>query len=234
MKRLTQGKHRVTGLKIDISKTYDRFEWGFIGNMLQKFGFSETWRDRIMRLVTSVSYNFIHNGSVFGDVVPQRRVRKGDPISPNIYILCVEGLSSIIRRNEDVGFLHGCVIARGAHAISYLLFADDCYFFFRANKGIRWMSWDRLCSVKGDDGLGFKKLRNFNLAMLAKQAWRLINNANSLVTSLMRARYFPNSDFVNAWIGANPSYVWRSIFETQDVVRQGCRHRIGDGQSTKI
>ena len=36
-------------------------------------------------------------------------------------------------------------------------------------KGINWMAWDRLCNPKKFGGLGFKCLRNFNLAMLAKQ-----------------------------------------------------------------
>lgn len=61
-------------------------------------------------------------------------MRQGDPISPYIYIMCAEGLSSIIRRNEDMGLIHGCTIARGAPTISHLLFADDCYLFFRATK----------------------------------------------------------------------------------------------------
>lgn len=66
------------------------------------------------------------------------------------------------------------------------------------NESIKWMSWERLCKIKEDGGLGFKRLRSFNIAMLAKQAWRLINNVNSLVTQLMHARYFPQSDFLNA------------------------------------
>lgn len=83
-------------------------------------------------------------------------------------------------------------------------------------------------------GLGFKSLRSFNVSMLAKQGWRLVNNVNPLVTRLMKAKYFPQSDFLNATMGANPSYVWRSIMEAQPVVKQGCRRRIGDGKSTKI
>ncbi|XP_074376188.1 secreted RxLR effector protein 78-like [Apium graveolens] len=124
----------MAGFKIDISKAYDRLEWDFIRNMMVKFGFSELWIARTMKLITSVSYSFIRNGDVFGDITPHRGVRKGDPISPYIYIMCAEGLSSIIRRNEEVGVLHGCTVARGAPMISHLLFADDCYFFFRANK----------------------------------------------------------------------------------------------------
>ncbi|XP_074346544.1 uncharacterized protein LOC141685334 [Apium graveolens] len=209
--------------------------------MMEKFKFHEVWINRIMRLIQSVSYSFLYDGNVFGDVVPRRGLRQGDPISPYMYILCAEGLSSIIRRNEETGLLHGCTIARGAPAISHLLFADDCYFFFKAegveanvmkrilnryenisgqmvnysksaltfsanttaqvipnfwmnmllipvqvcediekrmnafwwgngtsNRGIKWMSWERMCKVKEDGGLGFKKLRHFNISMLAK------------------------------------------------------------------
>lgn len=82
--------------------------------------------------------------------------------------------------------------------------------------------------------MGFRDLRKFNIAMLAKQGWRLLNNENSLVTSLMKARYYPRSDFLNAELGANPSYMWRSILAAQDILKQGCRRRIGDGQSTRI
>lgn len=38
----------------------------------------------------------------------------------------------MVRRNKEVGLIHGCTVARGAPTISYLLVADDCYFFFKA------------------------------------------------------------------------------------------------------
>lgn len=134
IKRRTQGKIGVAGLKIDIAKAYDRLEWSYVNSILRRYGFNETWIDRIMTLVQSVTYSFLQNGNEFGKVVPQRGVRQGDPISPYIYILCAEGLSAIVRRNEEAGLLHGCKIARGAPTISHLLFADDCYFFFKATK----------------------------------------------------------------------------------------------------
>lgn len=43
--------------------------------------------------------------------------------------MCAEGFGSIIRRNEEVGLLHGCRIAQEVPVISHLLFADNCYFF---------------------------------------------------------------------------------------------------------
>lgn len=132
MRRNNQGDKGVAGLKIDISKAYDRLEWDFIINMIEKFGFQKIWVDRLMKIITSVSYSFTHNGQEFGKVVPSRGLRQGNPISPYIYILCAEGLSAMIRQNESVGLLHGCTIARGAPTISHLLFVDNCYLFFRA------------------------------------------------------------------------------------------------------
>lgn len=134
IRRKTQGKYGVAGLKIDVSKAFDRLEWGFIENMLVKFGFQPLWINRIMACVTTVSYSFLHNGEVFGSIIPQRGIRQGDPISPYLYILCAEGLTSIINRNESVGLIHGATIARGAPSITHLLFADDCYLFFRATE----------------------------------------------------------------------------------------------------
>lgn len=72
------------------------------------------------------------------------------------------------------------------------------------------------------------------MVILAKKGWWLVINGNSLVTRVMRAKYFPNSDFLNAKFGTTLSYVWRSIMESQVVVKQGCKKRIGNGKSTRI
>ena len=101
-------------------------------------------------------------------------------------------------------------------------------------KGVRWMAWDKLCTIKEAGGLGFKSLQQFNVAMLAKQGWRLVNEENPLVTSIMKARYFPNTDFLGAKLGENPSYMWRSIIAAQEVVKQGCRRCIGTGMDTFV
>ncbi|XP_074378200.1 uncharacterized protein LOC141719725 [Apium graveolens] len=294
MKRRTQGKNGVAGLKIDISKAYDELEWSYIKNIMRRYEINEIWVNRIMSFIQSVSYSFLHNGSEFGCVIPQRGLCQGDPISPYIYIMCAEGISAIVHRNEEAGLLHGVAIARGAPTISHFLFADDCYFFFKANKaeagvikrivtrveqklqvwgnqtlskagkitllktakhsipnfwmnlllipgevfekiersmntfwwgnggtgrGIKWMARERMCTIKEDGGLWIKSLKSFNITMLAKQGWRLLNNVNPLVTSMIKAKYFPDSDFLDAKSGVNPSYMWRSIMEAQNAIK---------------
>jgi hypothetical protein len=63
------------------------------------------------------------------------------------------------------------------------------------NKGIRWLSWDKLACSKEEGGLGFRDFQMFNMAMVmvAKQGWKLISNPNALVARLFKARYFPNN-----------------------------------------
>lgn len=97
MKHRTQGKNGIAGLKIDISKAYDRLEWDYLCNIMINIVFGEVWINRIIKLVSSVFYGFLQNGVEFGNMVPRRGYRQGDPISPYLYIMCVEGLSAIIR-----------------------------------------------------------------------------------------------------------------------------------------
>uniref|UniRef100_A0A803QEG5 Reverse transcriptase n=1 Tax=Cannabis sativa TaxID=3483 RepID=A0A803QEG5_CANSA len=86
-------------------------------------------------------------------------------------------------------------------------------------KGIHWMSWDKLCKHKRGGGMGFRDLRDFNLALLGKQGWRLLTRPSSLVSRIFKARYYVDGNFLNAQLGSNPSFIWRSIVEAQDLVR---------------
>lgn len=81
-----------------------------------------------------------------------------------------------------------------------------------------------LCMIRERGRLGFKKLRKFNLAMLAKQVWRLVNYSNPLVIKLMQARYYHKSDFFfSATLDNNSNYVYRSIVQTQEMMEEKCR-----------
>lgn len=78
---------------------------------------------------------------------------------------------------------------------------------------IHWVSWDKLCFPKCLRGMGFEDLKLFNLALLAKQRWRILQNKESLVHKIYGARYFPHGDFFEAKLGAKPSFMWRGIWE---------------------
>ncbi|XP_060965585.1 uncharacterized protein LOC133034507 [Cannabis sativa] len=100
--------------------------------------------------------------------------------------------------------------------------------------GIHWKSWDKLCLHKHKGGLGFRNLRNVNLSMLGKHGWRLLTNSSSLVVRVFQARYYPQGTFLDAELGSNPSYAWRSVFEAQEIVKLGARWRVGSGISILV
>lgn len=72
-------------------------------------------------------------------------------------------------------------------------------------KSIHWCTWENLCLLKEDGGFGFRNFAKFNIALLAKQGWRLVNYPNSLLARVLKAKYYPNSDFYKARLGNLPS-----------------------------
>ncbi|XP_019198266.1 PREDICTED: uncharacterized protein LOC109192125 [Ipomoea nil] len=56
----------------------------------------------------------------------------------------------------------------------------------------------------------------------------------SLVSKLLKAKYYPTCDFIDASLGSNPSFIWRSILAGQQVLWLGVARRIGNGMETKI
>ncbi|XP_019184368.1 PREDICTED: uncharacterized protein LOC109179318 [Ipomoea nil] len=102
------------------------------------------------------------------------------------------------------------------------------------DRRIHWKAWDNLCVPKKYGGLGFKDLRAFNLAMLGKQAWRMLTKSDSLVARVYKARYFPRGSFFDAQVGNNLSFYWRSIMAAKSIICGGVRRRIGNGESTFI
>ncbi|WJX93691.1 hypothetical protein P8452_75185 [Trifolium repens] len=376
MKTKTKGKAGDVALKLNISKAYDRIEWNYLRGIMLKMGFSNQWVNWIMLCVETVDYSVLVNGNVTESIKPSRGLRQGDPLSPYLFIICAEGLSALIRSTEARCDLHGVKICRNAPIVSHLLFADDCFLFFRANsneaetmksilttyekasgqavnfqkseifcsrnvnvadqnhisnvlgvqtvlgtgkylglpsmigrskkstfnfikdrvwkkinswsskclskagrevliksvlqsiptyfmsiftlpsslcdeiekmlnsfwwghsgaqnRGIHWLSWDKLSMHKNDGGMGFKNLATFNLALLGKQGWRILTTPNTLIAKLYKAKYFPNGEFLESSLGHNPSFVWRSICNSKFILRAGCRWRIGNGNNIPL
>ena len=342
---------------------------------MRKLGFQEEWIRLIMMCVTTVSYSVLINGEPKGKITPTRGLRQGDPISPYLFLLCVEGLTAMFRRDEREGLINGIFVCRGAPKISHLLFTNDCIIFreasvregsrvlkvlddyeresgqklnrektslffskntsretqqeikdsFRAqivNKHERylglptlvgrgkrkafnkikdqvgrkiagwkgkllsnvgreilikviaqatatyimscfklpdslyrelnalvsqfwwgqkekerkmaWISWEEMCTPKLEGSMSFKDLKAFNLALLAKQGWRLNQYPNSLIHRVFKAKYFAECTFMEAQVGKKPSYVWRSLMATKETIEAGSRWLIGNGRKVNI
>jgi hypothetical protein len=71
----------------------------------------------------------------------------------------------------------------------------------------------------------------FNLAMLAKQGWRLLTKPDSLCARNMKAKYFHDCSIFEARCKDGISYAWQSIQKGIEVPRQGVIKRVGDGAS---
>ena len=99
---------------------------------------------------------------------------------------------------------------------------------------IHWKSWKVLTKPKNEGGMGFRDLRNFNLAMLAKQGWRLLHEKDSLLYGCFKAKYFPRSCFLEAVDIPNNSYVWKSLLVAKHILKKGCCWRVGDGRSIRV
>ncbi|XP_062102876.1 uncharacterized protein LOC133813856 [Humulus lupulus] len=335
LKRKTTGKKGYMALKLDMSKAYDRVEWGYLKAVLSKMGFDRKLVSLFMHCVTSARYQISHAGREFGHIIPERGLRQGDPLSSYLFIIYTEGFSALLRNYERRRMFRGIQVARGAPVLSHMFFADDTYIFCKATiedaehilhllsvfesasgqkinydkssiffsrnteVGLR----DSICGelgiheaddtstylgllnilgpkksvilgylkdriqqrIHGWEGrflsragkeillktvaqalpnyamsdfdchrLSFRSLRDFNLALLGKQGWRLLLHPNSLVSRVYKARYFPRGNFLSAKLGGSPRFIWRSIVEAQQIVKQGASIRVGSGRSISI
>lgn len=362
-------------IKSDMSKAFDRVEWGYLRALLSALGFKQDWIEKIMFCVSTVSYASLINDVPYGLIHPERCLRQGDSLSPFLFVLCTKGLIHLIHKAVENESLQGIQFSKEGPMIHHLFFADDCLLISKASpdqarklveilkiyeratgqlvnvsksaisfgaklkenlkveikeitgiekeggsgsylglpecfsgsktellvfiydrlKGrlsgwflkllsldgkeilikavamampvyamscfkltkiscenltkamadfwwnslehkrkLHWLSWTKLCLAKEQGGFGFKDIQSFNQALLAKQAWRILAYPDSLFAKVFKSRYFENSDFFSARIGSGPSYAWWSIQFGKELLIQGLRKHVGNGQTVSV
>lgn len=118
-------------LKLDISKAYDRKDWLYLKDVMLKIRFAYQWVCWILMCVETVDYFVIVNNDVLGPIIPCRGLRQGNLLS---------------------GDLHGIRICNDAYVISHLLFADDCFLFFKVEEREAQIMKNILASCESSSG----------------------------------------------------------------------------------
>ena len=116
-------------IKVDLEKTYDRLNWGFIEDTLKDTGIPSRLQNVIMRCISSSSMRLLWNGQPIKEFKPSRGVRQGDPLSPYIFVLCIERLAYLISAEVPKGGWKPLIVAKKAPKLSHLFFADDLVLF---------------------------------------------------------------------------------------------------------
>ena len=106
----------------------------------------------------------------------------------------------------------------------------------KENEGrfIAWKQWDKLYRPKAVGGLGFKKTKEVNVALLAKPAWMVASRKHSICMEVLCNKYKVKKD----WLRADPkkiaSLMWRGIEEAKKLIVKGACYLLGDGNSISV
>ena len=92
-----------------------------------------------------------------------------------------------------------------------------------------WLAWDKLTRPKAEGGRGFRDFRLFNQALLAKQAWRLVVNPDSLCAKMVKAKYYPQGHILDTVFPQSASLPWQGIMHGLEFLKLGVIWRVGDG-----
>lgn len=88
-------------LKSDQEKAYDRVSWDFIRASLQVAGVFKMLVSVIMKVIFTSTMQILWNGVFTQKFKPARGIRQGCPLSPYLFVLCMEWLGRII--NAQIG-----------------------------------------------------------------------------------------------------------------------------------
>lgn len=111
--------------KIDFEKAYDNVHWGFLFSIMKQMRFPDRWCEWIHGVLASASSSVLVNGSPTFEFSCSKGIRQGDPISPFLFIIVMEALSSIIRKACRMGAFEGVRLPNNGPVLSHLLYADD-------------------------------------------------------------------------------------------------------------
>ena len=123
-----KSKKKILIFKVDFDKAFDSLNWDFLDSTLQQMGFGTRWRTWIRGCLKSSRASVIVNGSPSKEFNVSKGVRQGDPLSPFLFVIAMEGLNVAMKAAKDKGLFKGASIPNCDHIISHLFYADDALF----------------------------------------------------------------------------------------------------------
>ena len=104
---LKSNKQAGVIIQLDLAKAYDKLSWSYIRAVLRAFGFDQNWIRWVMALVIMTSLSILLNNAPSRLFTPSRGLRQGDPLSPFIFVLMMEGLGRAIKMANAEGRIQG-------------------------------------------------------------------------------------------------------------------------------
>lgn len=180
--------------------------------ILSRLGFGEKWKAWIGFCISSVQFSVMVNGEPVGFFSSSRGLRQGDPLSPFLFILVMEGLSRLLDMSVLGGFIHGFSLGRVREAVvtvSHLLFADDTLVFCEARAAE--LGYLRLVLLYFEAVSGLR----VNIAKSEIMPVGNVENIGELASFFgCKVAYFPTS-YLGLPLGASfkSKAIWNSVVE---------------------
>lgn len=106
----------------------------YIKETLDFFSFLASLTKHIMFCISTSSIHVLINGRKIDVFYSIKGIKQGDPMSPYLFILCIEHLSRNIQAGVDHQLWKPIQVCRGGPRVSHLFFTNDLTLFARADK----------------------------------------------------------------------------------------------------
>ena len=127
--RIKQGNIGFMTIKIDLEKAYDRLNWNFLLQCLEDLNLPYHILEIVASCISSPSMQLLWSGEKTEEFFPSRGIRQGDPLSPYLFVICMERLTHMIQERIDKHLWNPITLCNGGPPLSHLFFADDIILF---------------------------------------------------------------------------------------------------------